>query len=139
VFQKTLQVTNHGSMLMSLWGRVKSYEKCWWKKHFEANGPLFLRYLLKHFFRTLFTILHVACFLAMYGYIKGYIRFVEKYVTGRRKRSCPYTVYIFLTRIISVQQSVCPYERCDLGNYKSFNTGIGIQILEIAAQRMSMA
>jgi len=59
--------------------------------------------------------------------VKGWTRFVEKYVTGRRKRFRPHKVYIFLIRITSrvyLAKSVCPYERWDLGNYKSYNTGI---------------
>jgi len=46
--------------------------------------------------------------------VKGYTRFVGKYVTGRRKRFQPYRVYIFLIRITSrvdLAMSVCPYER----------------------------
>jgi len=45
--------------------------------------------------------------------VKGYTRFVGKYVTGRRKRFRPHKVYIFLIRITSpvVRLSVCPYER----------------------------
>jgi len=48
--------------------------------------------------------------------VKGYIRFVEKYVTGRRKRFRLYKVYIFLIRInsrVDLAMSVCPYERRD--------------------------
>jgi len=54
--------------------------------------------------------------------VKGYTRFVGKYVTGRRKRFLPHKVYIFLIRITNrfdLAISVCPYERCDLENYKS--------------------
>jgi len=57
--------------------------------------------------------------------VKGYTRLVGKYVTGRRKRFRPDKLYIFLIRIINgvdLAMSVCPYERCDLGNYKSYNT-----------------
>jgi len=40
--------------------------------------------------------------------VKGYTRFVEKYITGRRKRFGLYNVYIFLTRINSrLDLSVC--------------------------------
>jgi len=42
--------------------------------------------------------------------VKGYTRFVEKYVTGRRKHFRPYTVYIS----IYLDQDQCPYERRDL-------------------------
>jgi len=46
--------------------------------------------------------------------VKGYTRFVGKYVTGRRKRFRPHKVYIFLIRItnrvdlaMSVRLSIC--------------------------------
>jgi len=42
--------------------------------------------------------------------VKGYTRFVEKYVTGRRKRFRPYKVYIFLIRItsrVNLAKAVC--------------------------------
>jgi len=62
--------------------------------------------------------------------VKGYTRFVGKYVTGRRKRFRPHKVYILLIRITSrvdlamsvcpsVRLSVRPDERWDLGNYES--------------------
>jgi len=43
--------------------------------------------------------------------VKGYTRFVGKYVTDRRKRFRPHKVYIFLIRITSrvdLAMSVCP-------------------------------
>jgi len=43
--------------------------------------------------------------------VKGYTRFVGKYVTGRGKRFRPHKVYIFLIRITSrvdLAMSVCP-------------------------------
>jgi len=43
--------------------------------------------------------------------VKGYTRFVGKYVTGRRKRFRPHKVYIFLNKITSqvdLAMSVCP-------------------------------
>jgi len=46
--------------------------------------------------------------------IKGYTRFVGKYVTGRRKRFRPHEVCIFLIRIASrvdLAMSVCPSVR----------------------------
>jgi len=50
--------------------------------------------------------------------VKGYTRFIGKYVTGRSKRFRPHKVYIFLIRItsrddlaMSVCPSVCPDER----------------------------
>jgi len=42
--------------------------------------------------------------------VKGYTRFVEKYVTGRRKRFRPHKVCIFLIRIssrVDLAMSVC--------------------------------
>jgi len=60
-------------------------------------------------------------------WVKGYTRFVRKYVTGKRKRFRPHKVYKFLFRITSwvdLAMSVCPYERWDLENYKSWTTGI---------------
>jgi len=42
--------------------------------------------------------------------VKGYTRFVRKYVTGRRKRFRPHKVYIFLIRIrsrVDLARSVC--------------------------------
>jgi len=63
--------------------------------------------------------------------VNGYTRFVGKYVTSRRKRFRPHKVYTFFIRITSrvdvcmyVCQFVCPYERWDLGNYKSLAIGI---------------
>jgi len=58
--------------------------------------------------------------------VKGCTRFVGMYVTDRRKRFRSHKVYIFLIRITSrvdLAMSVCPYERCDLGNYKSYCSG----------------
>jgi len=69
--------------------------------------------------------------------VKGYTRFVGRYVTGRRKRFRPHKVYKFLIRITSrvdLAMSVCPYERWDLENYKSYNTGIP-EIPELLTQR----
>jgi len=43
--------------------------------------------------------------------VKRYTRFVEKYVTGTRKRFRPHKVYIILIRITSLvdlAMSVCP-------------------------------
>jgi len=42
--------------------------------------------------------------------VKGYTRFVGKYVTGRKKRFRPHKIYIFLIRITSrvdLAMSVC--------------------------------
>jgi len=53
--------------------------------------------------------------------VKGYTRFVGKYVTGRRKLFWPHKVYIFLIRVtsrvdlaMSVCPSVCPDNRWGL-------------------------
>jgi len=46
--------------------------------------------------------------------VKGYTRFVGKYVTGRRKHFRPHKLYIFLIRITSrvdLAMSVCPFVR----------------------------
>jgi len=63
--------------------------------------------------------------------VKGYIRFVGKYVTGKRKRFRSYKVYNSCSNSLaesnkhcasvyrSVCVSVCLHERGDLGNYKS--------------------
>jgi len=60
--------------------------------------------------------------------VKGYTRFVGKYVTGRRNLFRTHKEYIFLIRITSrvdLAMSVCPSdERWDLGNYKSKDIGI---------------
>jgi len=69
-----------------------------------------------------YTPWHYLLFIPVTRRVKGYARLVGKYVTGRRKRFRPRKVYIFLIRITSqvgLAMSVCPYERWDLGNYKS--------------------
>jgi len=51
-------------------------------------------------------------FITVTRTVKGYTRFVGKYVTGRRKRFRPHKVYIFLIRITSrvdLAMSVCPF------------------------------
>jgi len=74
--------------------------------------------------------------------VKGYTRFVGRYVTGRRKRFRPNKVYIFLIRITSrvdlIRLSVCPSFRMIAlisKTVKAAILGIGMQILEIPAQR----
>jgi len=73
--------------------------------------------------------------------VKGYTRFVGKYVTGRRKRFRPHKVYIFLIRIISrvdLAMSVCPSVRMNAEISESMRVtklGLGTQIPEIPAQR----
>jgi len=62
-----------------------------------------------HFTKLIFNI-----FMPVTRRVKGYTRFVGKYVTGRRKRFRPHTVYIFLIRITSrvdLAMSVCPSVR----------------------------
>jgi len=49
--------------------------------------------------------------------VKGYTRFVGKYLTDRRKRFRPHKVYIFLIRITSrgdLAMSVCPSARMNV-------------------------
>jgi len=77
--------------------------------------------------------------------VKGYTRFVGKYVTGRRKRFRPHKVYIFLIRITSrvdLAMSVRPSVRLSVRmNAEISETiqatilGLGMQIPEIPAQR----
>jgi len=58
--------------------------------------------------------------------VKGYTRFVGKYVTGRRKRFRSHKVYIFLIRITSrvdLAMSVCP-SVCPSGTQSKFVTRI---------------
>jgi len=43
-------------------------------------------------------------FIPVTGRVKGYTRFVGKYVTGRRKRFRPHNVYIFLIPEIPAQR-----------------------------------
>jgi len=70
-------------------------------------------FLLTHYFRHLHWVI-----IPVTRRVKGYTRFVGKYVTGRRKRFRPHKVYIFLIRItsrvdlaMSVRLSVRPDER----------------------------
>jgi len=54
--------------------------------------------------------------------VKGYTRFVGKYVTGRRKRFRPHKVYIFLIRSTSrvdLAMSVCPSVQMNAEIYRS--------------------
>jgi len=70
--------------------------------------------------------------------VKGYTRFVGKYVAGRSKRFQPHKVYIFLITITSrvdLAMSVCPYERWDLGTIISRLLGLGTQVPDLPAQR----
>jgi len=45
--------------------------------------------------------LNIGIFIPVTRRVKGYTRFVGKYVTGRRKRFRPHKEYIFLIRITS--------------------------------------
>jgi len=73
--------------------------------------------------------------------VKGYTRFVGKYVTGRRKRFRPHKVYIFLIRITSrvdLAMSVCPSVRMNAEISETMRVtilGLGTQVPEIPAQR----
>jgi len=72
--------------------------------------------------------------------LKGYTRFVGKYVTGRRKRFRPHKVHIFLIRISSRDQamSVCPSVRMNAENSETIRARplrFGMQIPELLTQR----
>jgi len=69
--------------------------------------------------------------------VKGYTRFVEKYVTGRRKRFRPHKVYIILIRITS-QVDLAMSVRMNaeiLETIRSRLLGFGMQIPELLTQR----
>jgi len=81
--------------------------------------------------------------------VKGYTRFVGKYVTGKRKRFIPHKVYIFLIRITSrvdLAMSVCPSDRLSVCLSVRMNAEIsetirarilrfGVQIPELLTHR----
>jgi len=70
--------------------------------------PVIFLYLYIYFIYIYFI------FIPVTRRVKGYTRFVGKYVTGRRKRFRPHQVYIFLIRITSrvdLAMSVCPSVR----------------------------
>jgi len=76
--------------------------------------------------------------------VKGYIRFVGKYVTDRMNRFRPYKVYVLLIRItsrvklaMSVCPSVCPsvWTLSTRKIWKLEKLGLGMQILEVLGQR----
>jgi len=48
-----------------------------------------------------YFVAHYIIFIPVTGRVKGYTRFVRKYVTGRMKRFRPHKVHIFLIRIDS--------------------------------------
>jgi len=69
--------------------------------------------------------------------IKGYTSFVEKYVTGRRKRFRPHKVYIILIRITS-QVDLAMSVRMNaeiLETIRARLLGFGMQIPELLTQR----
>jgi len=75
----------------------------------------------------LYVGLYESVFIPVTRRVKLYTRFFGRTVTDRRKRFRPHKVYIFLIRItcrVDLAMSVCSYERWDLGNYKSYITGI---------------
>jgi len=65
----------------------------------------------------IYTHTRISCFRYFYTRtrkVKGYTRFVGKYVTGRKKRFRPHKVHIFLIRITSrvgLAMSDCPSAR----------------------------
>jgi len=73
--------------------------------------------------------------------VKGYTRFVGKYVTGRRKRFPPHKVYIFLIRITSrvdLAMSVCLSVRMNAEISETMRARLlrfGVQIPELLTQR----
>jgi len=73
--------------------------------------------------------------------VKGYTRFVGKYVTGRRKRFRPHKVDIFLIRItirVDLAMSVCPSVRMNAEmseNIRAKLLRFGVQIPELLTQR----
>jgi len=70
--------------------------------------------------------------------VKGYTRFVGKYVTGRRKRFRPHKVYIFLIRITSrvdLAMSVCLSVRVNSETIRARLLRFGMQIPEFLTQR----
>jgi len=80
-------------------------------------------------------------FIPLTRRIKGYTRFVGKYVTSRRKRFRLHKVYILLIRITSrvdLAMSVCPSVRMNAEISETIQAtilGLGMQIPEIPAQR----
>jgi len=70
--------------------------------------------------------------------VKGYTRFVGKYVTGKRKRFRPHKVYIFLIRITSrvdLAISVCPMNAEISETIRAKLLRFGMQIPELLTQR----
>jgi len=68
-----------------------------------------------------------ATFIPVTRRVKGYTRFVGKYVTGRRKRFRPHKVYIFLIRITSqvdLAMSVCPPVRMNAEISETIRAGL---------------
>jgi len=87
-------------------------QRCCGFLQFLVLRPLISRLLQENLVAVLLFIIPVI------RRVKGYTRFVGRYVTGRRKRLRPHKVYIFLIMItirvdlaMSVSPSVCPDER----------------------------
>jgi len=91
-------------------------------KSIDDNNNFIRKYIITS--TNLHVVVPVTC------RVKRYTRFVGK----GRKRFRPHKECMFLIRITSrvdlaisvcpfVPLSVCPYKRCDLGNYKSYITG----------------
>jgi len=77
--------------------------------------------------------------------VKGYTRFVWKYVTGRKKRFRPHKVYIFFIKITSrvdLAMSVCLCVRMNSEISVTIRATIlrlGMQIPDIPAQRKTVS
>jgi len=71
--------------------------------------------------------------------VKGYTRYIEKYVTGRRKSFRPYKVYIYLDQDHNPRRSgpvrLSILMNVDLGTIKARRLRLSIQILERQTQR----
>jgi len=84
----------------------------------------------------------LSIFIPVTRRVKGYTRFVGKYVTGRRKRFRLHKVYILLIRITSqvdLAMSVCPSVRMNAEISETIRARLlrfGVQIPELHTQRM---
>jgi len=98
-----------------------------------------IKFLLYIFKGKQLEVCNLYIFIPVTRRVKGYTRFVGKYVTGRRK--WPYKVYIFLIRInsrVNLAMSVCLSVRMNAEISEATKAGIlelGMQTLEIPAQR----
>jgi len=79
----------------------------------------------------------MSIFIPVTRRVKGYTRFVGKYVTSRRKRFRPHKVYIFLIRITSrvdLTMSVCLNAEIS-ETIRARLLRLGVQIPELLTQR----